>query len=305
MFTDSAANFRKYTSRTLRSDIKTIKTRTFSGKRLEMLKYLKNLDWRDLAASAFVFVCLLVAFDPSQTNQTSPQARTRADSDNDRKTQIPFIVFSDVEMTAWATVIVALFTGTPFLATAGQYRQLRRSVDLARDEFNATHRPKIILHAVETATDVQSADSREPTIGASIIYFNVGDTPAFLTEIKAKISQYRLPLQSGLGIGIGVELAKLRVPSGEVIPGVPEYCAVTSRHTEDSVRFAARAAHGRGHESALVLIGKISYRDGLGITRETGFCRKLDLGAFPFQAGQPGTPRWVPLKDHPEYEYAY
>jgi hypothetical protein len=198
--------------------------------------------------------------------------------------------------TAIATVAIAIFTVVLAVTSAVQGWLIRKQVDVARDELNATHRPKIIVHAIEIAFEAPSEESQDPTIGASIIYFNIGDTPALLTEVTAKITRRALPLQSGLGVGIGVELSPLKVPAGLIEPGQPEYAAITSLYTLEGEQFAELVARDRGEgPCALVLLGKIGYRDGRGIARQTGFCRRLDVESE----------RWVLLEGYPEYEYAY
>ncbi len=51
-------------------------------------------------------------------------------------------------LSAISALIVAVFTGCLFWATSRQGKLLRRSIDLSRDEFQATHRPKIIIREV-------------------------------------------------------------------------------------------------------------------------------------------------------------
>ncbi len=219
-------------------------------------------------------------------------------SDDGRNMPIEMTADAAGSATAFATIVIAVFT--IILAGVGgvQGYLLSKQIKLARDEFNSTHRAHIIVHAVEVAFDVSTDaidKSTEPTVGASIIYFNVGATSAQLTQISAKITRRGIPLQSGIALGIGTDLSPLAVPKGDVEPGHPEFVAVHSSHTLEGERFAQRHAGDNGRESALVLIGKISYRDARNVDRQTGFCRRLDVK----------TVRWIPLDGYPEYEYAY
>lgn len=190
------------------------------------------------------------------------------------------------KLTAVATVVIAFFTGTLFFATFGQLKHLRR-------EFLSTHRPKIVIHSVEITHD-KAAGSAGETIGASVVYFNIGDTPARIKEINAQITRRPLPLQSGLGLGIGTRLSSLPVPKKPIISGTPNYFGIFSKHTLENERHIERAAQDGGRGGALICLGQIVYEDGRGVRRETGFCRRLDTK----------TARWVSM-DHPEYEYAY
>ncbi len=47
--------------------------------------------------------------------------------------------------TALATVVMAIFTGTLWWASTEQGRLIRQSIDLARDEFRASHRPEMAI----------------------------------------------------------------------------------------------------------------------------------------------------------------
>jgi len=51
--------------------------------------------------------------------------------------------------TAIATVFIALFTFTLWQSTKGMMAATRNAVDLARQEFIATHRPRMILRYIQ------------------------------------------------------------------------------------------------------------------------------------------------------------
>lgn len=196
-------------------------------------------------------------------------------------------------VTAVATVLIGIFTLVLALVTGRQARLTRETIEVARQEFISSHRPKIIVHSVEI-THNSVPMRNEPTVGASVVYFNVGDTPARIIEINAKISMRPLPLQSGLGVGIGVRLAGLPVPKELVESGHPNFVAVFSDQTLEQVRFAEKSSDGRDRDGGLVCIGMIAYEDGRRARHETGFCRRLETT----------TERWVQM-DHHEYEYSY
>jgi hypothetical protein len=85
------------------------------------------------------------------------------------------------DLTAWATLAIAAFTGTLwwstnrlYISAERQLGELRKSGELARAEFISTHRPKIIVSDIEIG--------REPTPDRPIVCdlscVNVGDTEA-------------------------------------------------------------------------------------------------------------------------------
>lgn len=85
---------------------------------------------------------------------------------------------------ALAAVAVAAFTFTLWIATDQQARLTGENIKLAREEFIATHRPKIVIHAVEvTRRDVRD----KILIGASILAFNKGESAAKNVEVRGEI----------------------------------------------------------------------------------------------------------------------
>jgi hypothetical protein len=74
-------------------------------------------------------------------------------------------------ITAIATGIIAYFTWTLWLSTRKQWRLTQRTICLARAEFNATHRPHLIVRDISV-------------VGDNIVFLliNKGDAPAVLVE---------------------------------------------------------------------------------------------------------------------------
>jgi hypothetical protein len=87
-------------------------------------------------------------------------------------------------VTAGVTVAIGLFTFFLIYVTNRQARLTRKSIDLARQGFIATHRPKIKIHAVEI---VDREVGGETFIGASILAFNIGESAAKNVEVRGQI----------------------------------------------------------------------------------------------------------------------
>jgi hypothetical protein len=116
-------------------------------------------------------------------------------------------------ISAIATGVVAWFTIKLTAATAGlrdvadqQQRDTaaalkltRDSLALARDEFNATHRPKLVVQSVQFVNVVVPADKSE-TIGAWVRLANTGETAATDFRVHGFITRQKLPLDSGIPI---------------------------------------------------------------------------------------------------------
>lgn len=195
--------------------------------------------------------------------------------------------------TAAATCAIALFTVVLAWVASYQARLTRQTIDLARNEFLSTHRPRIVIHSMELAFDVGQNPDR-PTVGAELIYFNNGSTDAQIVEIACRITRRTFPLQSGIWAAGNPE-AQQAVPANKISGGGKGHIRVKSEidlYTERGMQEAelGKVAPNRG----IVCMGLIAYSDGRGVRRETGFCRRLDAVAE----------RWVSV-DAPEYEYGY
>ena len=85
-------------------------------------------------------------------------------------------------VTAIATGFIAWFTFSLRDATKEQGRLTQEAIKLARDEFNAAHRPEIIIHNMEHAKVTGTS-----FVGANITYVNKGTAPAKNATISGKI----------------------------------------------------------------------------------------------------------------------
>jgi hypothetical protein len=177
-------------------------------------------------------------------------------------------------ITAIATVVMALFTGTLWLVTG-------RSVALAREEFNATHRPRVGIRGIHSLT--------KDNVGfTNIVYVNRGIGEAKITAIGCA-----LILGEFIREAPAFEMQKIlphRLKSGD-----------SESHNFWSERTSIEYVFGAGFHyqsdprktpSNAFLVGIITYEDSMGRCRETGFCRK----------NAPGTDLWEVVKDS-GYEY--
>jgi hypothetical protein len=178
---------------------------------------------------------------------------------------------------AWFTVTLAGATRGLLKATADQARLTKKSINLARKEFNATHRPKIIIHS---AAPLFETSTEGETLGATITYYNAGDADADIKTIRCLIAQQ-----------------PFGVKPNWVIPEMPDALpnAPIKSGTGQIFFFNSniRAAEGEMGLQAYC-VGRIEYLDKAGLKRETGFIRVY------------GSRRWNRLEDDPNgYEYAY
>jgi hypothetical protein len=80
----------------------------------------------------------------------------------------------ETAITAVFTIFLAIFTGTLWWATDGMLRATNETIKLARNEFNATHRPKIRLKNIWV---MQPLAAEEPII-VDVLIINVGNALA-------------------------------------------------------------------------------------------------------------------------------
>jgi hypothetical protein len=180
---------------------------------------------------------------------------------------------------ALAAIAVAAFTFTLWVSTDKQARLTAQNTKLAREEFIATHRPKIKIHAVEITRTEVDGDNR---IGASILCFNVGESVAKNVEVRGEIF---------MGPRFAIDVQR------PIVRRFPEVLSGQKFRAEmNSDWQVVYAAAGKRTGIHCYCIGWIAYWDETGHRRETGFC-------FQTEFSNEGD-RWVSA-GKPEYEYDY
>jgi len=195
-------------------------------------------------------------------------------------------------LTAIGTFAIAVFTLTLWKVTD-------RTLRLARDEFNATHRPKIFVQTVSVTNDGESVgrypagnETRAPEPCEGIITVaNGGDSPAFIIEWQSIVylQLSGMPFKPPLDIAVP-QRPKPDTPG--ISPGVIESMKHSQTKPVDQDWRTLR--QGEGHR--MFFIGRILYEGPDKVRRSTGFCREWDKAL--------GSGRWKPT-DYSEYEYAY
>jgi hypothetical protein len=178
-------------------------------------------------------------------------------------------------------LILAFSTVGLWVATFSLSRAGNNQIKLARQEFIATHRPKIRVHAVEITRKVYGDDDTT-YIGASLLCFNEGESVAKNVEVRGEVF---------MGPNFAIDVQRRLVKTfGEVISGQKMRAEITSTHS------VVNAAAGERTGIIFYCIGWIAYWDESGQRRETGFCFKPEFGI----EGD----RWISA-GKPQYEYSY
>jgi hypothetical protein len=194
-----------------------------------------------------------------------------------------FIEGHGIGITALATIVIAAFTATLWIATRQQGDLTFESLKLAREEFIASHRPRIELHSLKIS---HRSDETEPA-PIEFRYVNSGDSVGHVKQVGTRLVYQREDmLQSDLDFDVREISPPMKIKSGEFGFGltrdksIPDLILSTPVSVTDYIKFFC--------------VAYIVYTDDLGTIRQTGFCRRYD----------PETDRWVNVED-PEYEYSY
>ncbi len=200
-------------------------------------------------------------------------------------------------------IFLALFTAMLVVVTAvlivvgiAQGNQLKHAVDAARDDFRASHRPKIRLKHIWLTSDIAAAAT---SITVRLVCVNTGAADASLGAIGIRChvvgNEYLLPADPGmdanfsLGGNILQSGLNLTIPSREASVDTGR---ILAEHERTSVQ--------RGR-AKLYCVGWISYLDTAGRMRITGFCRVLE--APPGHAILTTENGRFRIRKHPDYEY--
>jgi hypothetical protein len=184
------------------------------------------------------------------------------------------------DLLTFSTVLIAVFTASLWWSTRRLWKAGERQIRLARDEFNATHRPRVSVRRMGTVFFPNEPIKIEFTI------VNTGD--AAITGFSCNTIILYL---KGIGAIHGIPIfdpdtastsdASLQIGEGKNIL-VLEAANLDPKQLKD-ITSGSEILH---------LIGYVVYRDKVGTTRRTGFFRYYDRERRRFR-----------VIDDPEYEY--
>jgi hypothetical protein len=166
-----------------------------------------------------------------------------------------FIEGHGVGITALATIVIAAFTATLWIAT-------RQQADLTRQEFIATHRPRVIVRYIQ-GPDFD-ADSNQ---FITVTFVNIGVNPATIEAFGGDL--VRRNKQSGHFALGGLEASPVAITPISLVSGQRHFFTVKARHPYGDAEISEDAFD----EIEVCAVGGIKYRDGIGILRETAFFR--------------------------------
>jgi hypothetical protein len=190
------------------------------------------------------------------------------------------------------TLVLAFSTVGMWTATVGLYRSTNRLWSAAREEFIASHRPKIILREAFTATFLND----EP-ISVYLHLANIGEGAGTIVRSMATvqiIATSEMPMIHG-SVEVKNDLGDIKLEPGEArlirVPGdMPKW---------RPDRFVERD-YGTGSQQHLLVravihvIGQIIYVDERGVQRRTAFRRRL----------KPERQRFYKIPEEPDLDYS-
>src|SRR6185437_7033213 len=199
------------------------------------------------------------------------------------------VVTMFVSVVAVAAVAIGICTYFMVRAAYSLLRVTRRQaqltqegIDLAREKFLASHRPKIVVHSIEYWR--VPGDEKTDRVGASILCFNKGRTAAEDVEIRGDIT-----VSIDLG-GPDIQRTSIRTFSHVASGQKFRFDLESERHVADSALYTRR----QNLPQPIYCIGTIIYCDKNKTRRETGFCFVVDNERQ----------RWISAK-RSEHEYQY
>jgi hypothetical protein len=178
-------------------------------------------------------------------------------------------------VTAIATIFVAAFTIVLARVTARQARLTREAVALGRDEFNATHRPRlhvrnIVVKPASKGPGGYPAPEFAPNhpVSGQFYVANIGASPARIVESHCEIlwDLTGLPMTRPYEGKNGNDA----VPPCTIAGGSSAVGCFQSEQL-----FDVEGTLGAPGGPQIYVMGWIEYADGNDIRRRTAFCRQL------------------------------
>ncbi|MDB5610235.1 MAG: hypothetical protein JWP25_7135 [Bradyrhizobium sp.] len=167
-------------------------------------------------------------------------------------------------VTAIATAFIAVFTIVLARVTGKQARLTTAALNLARQEFIATHRPRVILRYM------QGPFRNDGQEFVWLSFVNVGANTATIEAFGADLAKRSDETEAW-------EMPGLNATPNEIPPialtcGQRHVFTVTAKTAVTDAQIFREAM--RDHQ--LCAVGIIRYRDDNGVSRDTGFLRVLD-----------------------------
>lgn len=220
-------------------------------------------------------------YPPANESDEKPSAPGVAEAQPARENASDFAT----RVSAWSAFASAVFALMVWYTTRKQVSLAHDALKLARDEFNAAHRPQLIIHSM------RDQGSEEGRVTAVLVYANIGRTDATIVEIAYQI------YVAGPDELRPVSPSRIEPRSFTqyVSCGAMESYRIKGQVSKDEfelTRLRQDASGGQLPRPRIICRGYMRYEDARGVRRQLGFCRSFD--------GR----EWQRV-DNPEYDYSY
>jgi hypothetical protein len=192
-----------------------------------------------------------------------------------------FLETYEHSLIAGFTIVLAFSTIALWWSTSKLWVSTNEAVKLAREEFIATHRPKVIVHAVDVKRfpDASNPQASElDKVGAILLCVNKGRGIAINVEVRGTTM-----------VSSSVPDAKIQRPVIKTVDslesGIKIWIEINTERAVQELRVSPQPMY---------FIGTISYFDKIGNRRETGFCYMF----------HPPAEGWMRI-DAKTHDYAY
>jgi hypothetical protein len=187
------------------------------------------------------------------------------------------------ERVADYTEVLAYFTALLALIGAFQAVLIFLQIRLGRQEFIATHRPRIRVRFLQ-----ENSTSPDGRHSAFITIANVGDTEAIVTAIGGDMGVRWKADRHWMAPGIRASAAGRKPPPNNVMKGGEHRTYTLS--SADPLQYVGVPEIMRNAD--LMALGEIIYEDRNGVIRRTGFLWYWDNDLSD----------WLPVQDPQNYE---
>lgn len=196
----------------------------------------------------------------------------------------------------WVAIFTAVLSGSTLLlwnetrkAASAATEQIR----LGREEFNATHRPRVRVRNIVLShpqNDTSEDDDFKPgeLITGQFYLSNIGDSPAIIKEILCLVfvaEWGRLPMKRPYEGQNGISLSNAKLAPGSSMPWVFQSDTIFTKRQAEALQHPSEAMRA-------FVLGWIAYEDTTQTIRRTAFCRMY----------QPQSGRFVMVVDT-DYEH--
>jgi hypothetical protein len=166
-------------------------------------------------------------------------------------------------LTAVSTAFIAAFTIVLARVTGREARLTTDALNLARQEFVANHRPRVILRYIQGPFE---NEERRQFIWVTFV--NIGSNTATIEAFGADLARRWADTENWALPGVDAEPNEIS-PSGQ-----RHVFTVTAREVSEA-ELELQIFHEATSDYQLCAVGVIRYRDTVGVARDTGFFRVL------------------------------